>query len=236
MLGTGKSIFVRTRFPTIYEKQIDKWFDGYDGTSSILLDDFAGDESMIDIGTLIRLADCGRMDVQIKGASLRCRAPFIFITSNIPIKDWYPKLSNTVRLRALQRRIDAVLTFQYTTHRSISTIHIDYFDVEDSDSLPLPVRSRSHFFNKKEAHRAFSQASNLRSYSTAYELFESDGSVSPPRSIHCHDLEDPPEQYPQRLASITNANRDLILPDPASLPDLLTQPVHPFLPKRPRRS
>jgi len=39
-VGTGKSRHVWDTYPDIYEKSADKWFDGYSGESTILLDNF----------------------------------------------------------------------------------------------------------------------------------------------------------------------------------------------------
>lgn len=81
------------------------WYDGYDGQEWVLFDDF---NSEIPIQEMLNLLDGYPHIVAVKGASTPWYPKKIWITSNIPPAEWYPK-ETEVHKKALQRRITEVV-------------------------------------------------------------------------------------------------------------------------------
>lgn len=75
------------------------WFDGYEGQSCVILDEFYG---WIQYDLLLRLLDRYPLKVQTKGGFVEMRASKFVITSNKPWKEWYPNIDD---LSALERRV-----------------------------------------------------------------------------------------------------------------------------------
>ena len=82
----------------------EKWFDYYDPLKhrAILLDDFTG---WIPYGQLLQICDRGQSFVEVKGTTVPFLAEHLFITSNVPWKQWYDWTDKKVP-GAFQRRID----------------------------------------------------------------------------------------------------------------------------------
>lgn len=78
-----------------------KFWDGYAGQSNVVIDEFRG---AISISHLLRWLDKYPCIVENKGGSVCLAASTIWITSNIPPKDWYPGLDEETQ-RALLRRM-----------------------------------------------------------------------------------------------------------------------------------
>lgn len=81
----------------------EKWFDHYDPLihKAVLLDDFTG---WIPYNQLLAICDRGQAFVEIKGQVVPFLAEHIFITSNVPWKDWYVWEKKSPD--AFKRRID----------------------------------------------------------------------------------------------------------------------------------
>lgn len=79
--GTGKTRYCYDQFPELYSCPDSslKWFDGYQGESTVLIDDYRGtaDESF-----LLKLLDIYPLQVPVKGGFAQWRAQTILITSN----------------------------------------------------------------------------------------------------------------------------------------------------------
>lgn len=102
--GTGKTRYAHEQDPDIFvcPDNEGKWFDGYEGQESVLIDDFYG---TIRYDFLLKLCDRYKMKVPIKGGFVNWAPKRIYITSNQDYKAWYPQ---TV---ALERRIKMVHKF-----------------------------------------------------------------------------------------------------------------------------
>lgn len=81
-----------------------KYWDGYRGQEHVVIDEFRGD---IDIGHVLRWFDRYPVIVEVKGSSVVLNARKIWITSNLPPKDWYPTLDEPTRA-ALMRRLNVI--------------------------------------------------------------------------------------------------------------------------------
>lgn len=80
------------------------WFDGYDGETTLLIDDFYG---WIKYGELLTLLDGYPYRCQIKGGHMWAKWDTVIITSNKAPDEWYTFQD----LSALKRRICAVRYF-----------------------------------------------------------------------------------------------------------------------------
>lgn len=79
------------------------WWDGFDGVSDVVIDDYYG---WMPWGTILCLLDNRPMRVDTKGGSVSFRARRIFITSNRHPNSWYKYAENGFDYGALARRID----------------------------------------------------------------------------------------------------------------------------------
>lgn len=75
-----------------------KWWDGYDGVSPIIIDDFMGG---LDICYILRLCDRYKMQVEVKGGSVQFAPKLIVFTSNSHPQGWWPAALN---YNAFERR------------------------------------------------------------------------------------------------------------------------------------
>jgi len=79
-----------------------KWWDGYRGQSTVIIDEFVG---RIDISYILTWLDRYPCMVEIKGYSTPLLATRFFFTSNVNPLLWYPDI-NPQQLAGLTRRID----------------------------------------------------------------------------------------------------------------------------------
>lgn len=109
--GVGKT---RRVYEFIDREQIwvhpgGSWFDGYDGQSVALFDDFDG--SWFKIDYVLKLLDRYTFQVPVKGGYAWWVPKYIFITSNKKPDDWYPNANENHR-QALIRRLTEFGTIQ----------------------------------------------------------------------------------------------------------------------------
>lgn len=104
MTGSGKTLTAHEELDDLYTVFDIKtpWFDGYQGESSVLMDECG--IGMMNYNYLKRILDGYRMDVPIKGGSVAWTPDTIILTSNIPLEEWYPFIPKE-DLWALERRI-----------------------------------------------------------------------------------------------------------------------------------
>lgn len=109
--GTGKTRRV-WEFASIDDMWVhpgDRWFDGYDGQSAVLFDDFDG--SWFKLSYLLKLLDRYIFQVPVKGGYTWWAPKVIYITSNLHPKEWYPQ-AHQEHQRALIRRLKEFGTIQ----------------------------------------------------------------------------------------------------------------------------
>lgn len=78
------------------------WFDGYDGESCVIIDDFTG---WIKYRYLLTLLDGYPVDLPVKGAVVPALFTTVVITSNVPYEAWYPNHD----VSPLRRRISRII-------------------------------------------------------------------------------------------------------------------------------
>lgn len=109
--GTGKtrSVYDFHSHDAIWSSPGNGWFDGYDGHTVALFDDFSGGD--FKLSYLLKLLDRYPMQVPVKGGFVQWRPEVIYITSNINPDDWFPNVPD-IHKRALKRRFDRVTHFE----------------------------------------------------------------------------------------------------------------------------
>lgn len=108
--GTGKTRHVHDNEvdEDVYVHPGGPWFDGYDGHTVVLFDDFSG--SCFPIAYLLKLLDRYPFSVPVKGAFVSFTPRRIYITSNIDPDQWYCG-AHTEHVNALRRRFTKVTHF-----------------------------------------------------------------------------------------------------------------------------
>lgn len=97
--GSGKSSTARKKYPGLYLKSINKWWDGYDDEDAILLDDFGATHNML--GYYLKIwADHYPFKAEVKGGSMVIRPKTVIVTSQYRIEE----LFSGNDLEALARR------------------------------------------------------------------------------------------------------------------------------------
>lgn len=106
--GAGKSHYARENFGIPYIKAQNKWFDGYMGEQTIILDDF--DESGKVLGHYLKIwADKWPCYGEIKGATVPLSHTRFIITSNyVPSDFWSDQM-----LEAITRRFEFIDMSQF---------------------------------------------------------------------------------------------------------------------------
>lgn len=105
--GCGKSKLCRASFPNAYWKPPTcKWWDGYDGHSDVIIDDFYGG---LQWSVLLNVCDRYPCAVETKGGMVNMLARRVAITSNACYKTWYA-YGEQMKLYALERRITLLIT------------------------------------------------------------------------------------------------------------------------------
>lgn len=103
--GTGKSRKARQQYPGLYNKLINKWWDGYEHEEVVLLDDFS--KTNVHTGDALKnWADHYPFRAEVKGSSMMIRPKVIIVTSNYEIEELWPE--DPVLVAALQRRFKIV--------------------------------------------------------------------------------------------------------------------------------
>lgn len=113
--GTGKTLRCfqhaeRLGVEPFVKSGASRWFDGYDGHSFVIFDDFR--DSHLEFGFLLRLLDRYPLRVEVKGSSRQWKPSIIYITSPSPPEEMYKAMQSTDRydkISQLIRRIDHVI-------------------------------------------------------------------------------------------------------------------------------
>lgn len=108
--GTGKTrtVWEHHEADDIYVHAGDRWFDGYNGHSVAVFDDFGGSE--FKLSYFLKLLDRYPWRVPIKGSFVRWNPTRIYITSNKSPDEWYAH-AYPEHQRALKRRLHHVVHF-----------------------------------------------------------------------------------------------------------------------------
>lgn len=102
--GSGKTSGVLADYPDIYLKNCNKWWDGYQGEETVLIDDM--DESHHMFWHHLKIwGDHKPFLAETKGGTMKIRPKRIIVTSNVPLSVFCTKPAH---LEALLRRYNEV--------------------------------------------------------------------------------------------------------------------------------
>lgn len=121
------------------------WFDGYEGQSTLILDDFNGSWCTMDF--LKRLLDVYPLSVEIKGGKTWACWTTVLITTNTPPSEWYKTGLVVIDDAPLRRRIHEI---RYVTQQGLyqlmdwneQILEKDFTSFEPLNKL-MPPRSGS---------------------------------------------------------------------------------------------
>lgn len=86
--GCGKTKTAYAKWPNLFSKPPGPWWDGYDGETVTLFDDFVGEDA-IPPSELLKICDRYPLQVQVKGSFRELQATRIIFTSNVEWEEWY---------------------------------------------------------------------------------------------------------------------------------------------------
>lgn len=84
------------------------WFDGYNGQSKALFDDFDGAMSHVRLKDFLRVTDCYSLRVPVKGSFVLWNPRVIQVTSNYHPRRWWDWSERGLQYKALMRRVTRV--------------------------------------------------------------------------------------------------------------------------------
>ncbi len=88
-----------------------QWYDGYDMHKIVLLDDFSGSSSHMNLVALLQLLDRNPLQVPIKGGYTLWLPEKIYLTTNLEPAKWYTWEGRAKQYLALARRFTSVRVY-----------------------------------------------------------------------------------------------------------------------------
>ena len=87
------------------------WFDGYQGETHVLLDDFSGAPSKVSVNLLLQMLDGYTQRLPVKGGFTCWKPIHIAITTNVHPNKWYRWKDRMKQYYALARRFSLIKDF-----------------------------------------------------------------------------------------------------------------------------
>lgn len=121
------------------------WMDGYDRQGTVILDDFSGRMSHMELNDTLRLLDRYPVQVPIKGSFTWLLAHTVIVTTNIHPFRWYKWKARANQYEALWRRFTEVWYFPRDSEPEEQTLPDFFYNndmiwpVEETLVRPLPV-------------------------------------------------------------------------------------------------
>ncbi len=103
--GYGKSRYVRERFPDYYDKAPNKWFVGYRGEETLLLDDMGPEQCKYLSWYIKRWADLYSFPMETKGGGRQIRPKRCIVTSQYTIAECFEDYKVA---EAVERRFEVI--------------------------------------------------------------------------------------------------------------------------------
>lgn len=87
--GSGKSHWARTKYPNHYKKNTNKWWDGYRGEETVVIDEWSPQHAFL-AEHLKKWADIWDFTAEVKGGTINIRPKRIIVTSNFSLQECFP--------------------------------------------------------------------------------------------------------------------------------------------------
>lgn len=102
--GTGKSRQARSKYPGAYIKNLNKWWDGYAGEETVIIDEWSPNQECL--SSYLKIwSDHYPFRAEVKGSSMMIRPVRIIVTSNYSIDDCFKNLSDSA---PIHRRFNVI--------------------------------------------------------------------------------------------------------------------------------
>jgi len=102
--GTGKSRTARSKYPGAYIKNLNKWWDGYEGQETVIIDEWSPNQDKL--ASYLKIwSDHYPFRAEIKGSSMMIRPVRIIITSNYSIDECFSRHADAL---PIERRFTEV--------------------------------------------------------------------------------------------------------------------------------
>jgi len=112
--GLGKTRWVYDNWPTFWRLPAvttSMWFDGYQGETHVLLDDFSGAASKVSVAMLLQILDGYTQRMPNKGGFVTWKPSHMAVTTNLHPRLWYRWTDRPQQYLALTRRFSLVKEF-----------------------------------------------------------------------------------------------------------------------------
>ena len=141
--GTGKTRYIMAHNDiniTFWKGPSSKWFDGYDMSPIVVMDDYQG--NWFPVSTLLRILDSTPLTCETKGAHVPFVPKEILISANYSIERWYNWGSVQSPRSALARRITTLMLFDFGVEPQTYT-RPDGWNPDDNEEDPFPAQWES---------------------------------------------------------------------------------------------
>lgn len=89
--GCGKSSLIRSKWTSLYLKNLSKWWDGYSGENAVVVDDLDPEHAKYNMAYYLKIwGDHYAFNAEVKGGMLFIRPDFVIVTSQYSIEDCFP--------------------------------------------------------------------------------------------------------------------------------------------------
>ena len=105
--GCGKTRFVHDNYSDVYVAMNNKWWDGYENQSVILIDDLRAEDYPFNY--LLRLLDAYQLQLEVKGGSVQLRNKMFIITCPETPVGLFGSSHSGEDIGQLTRRIDRII-------------------------------------------------------------------------------------------------------------------------------
>lgn len=146
---TGKTKRARQDHEDLYAIPVSNgtlWFDGYDLHKTVLIDDFAGRASKMQLSMVLQLLDRYPIQIPMKGSFVWWMPDIIIVTSNFHPRNWYNYTNREQHWLALSARFHEVWYFPGIGEEAEEQIPEEYF--QNKDLWPDDVNNTDIHFNE----------------------------------------------------------------------------------------